>query len=830
MKVKDNEAYREYIRFPEREGFTGVRIKDVRHTPLSPGGRVKLSFFEHVADEGRPHPRMQFDLPAAKDPRPPGTLFAPQQAPATPEALRSLILAALETHRDILQANDLSREQGPQGSQQYFINSIRAQRLAAFFNQVRSALTQWQSGSLAAHKDAAERVLRELEADTYYNATIQFDDNNMGTYHSYLHDAPFVHYLEAMLASLPDENTQAMAVLPGEAQEAVRRQRQQLLRHLDYLMRYKYAFEVVKETDIERTVGGMLMDRKSRNIVSEVPSPSSLRPRYELLRIPPGISHPHAGAWIYRDGQRYFLQNGTAVNVAGLDLRSTPVEPADLTFRRAPRSERLRAGMRLDWDNNGWVQAGRLDWVLWAGHCDVQGILETVGVTMADNPRLREYRSDTDKVVEYHRDLLLEMIASAVELGSRYRRADGTGTLTRGIHHFGGARNDSRPDRLQFTGLGEGRHFRWPIEGRQESFRVTSLAWPNERGALQRADMGTVYYKSIPNLEAVDFTPNPRFLKTVEGDYNLIDVSGALVTAKILVDEFDENTGYPTSHSQDITIDLRPNPQNDRYFLGTHIEDVAGRRLYRVYLDRKRHQITRELFEYKRQGGKWRPKALPERTMKIPLSQPLACTLSHEMRRDNPEMYQALLDIAMRQGQNICADTDMKVPVWNGVVTRIAMKKRGENREKRTQAWQVDITARFGKTTLQYLVRRDERGRPVEYCPAVGEDSLERGPDFMYQDLPDVGSKGMEAGEWVINDTMLSRGLIEYRVEPSAPGGFYVYDDHIKNVYEVLYTALAGYGYSIVHNDKRYGFQDEQTWNQAIAALRDRRSKLTFTD
>src|SRR5690606_32431274 len=117
-----------------------------------------------------------------------------------------------------------------------------------------------------------------------------------------------------------------------------------------------------------------------------------------------------------------------------------------------------------------------------------------------------------------------EMVASVMELGSVYRRADGTGHVQRGIQRFGGARNDSRPDRLQFQGLGQGKHFRWPLSGRQEAFRVTSIAWPGPDGELERADMGTVFFRHLPDVEKLDFSPNPRFLKTVEGDYNLIEV------------------------------------------------------------------------------------------------------------------------------------------------------------------------------------------------------------------------------------------------------------------------------------------------------------------
>jgi hypothetical protein len=350
--------------------------------------------------------------------------------------------------------------------------------------------------------------------------------------------------------------------------------------------------------------------------------------------------------------------------------------------------------------------------------------------------------------------------------------------------------------------------------------------------------MGTVFFRSLPDLEAVTFAPNPRFLKTVEGDYNLIDVSGALIEATVLVDRFDPDTGYPTQGRQRTVIDLRAEPEADgvdgagsrRYFLGTHIDDVAERRMYRVYLDRDGDgdAIVALLDAYEYADGAWSAVPQPGDTVRIPLVSPLSCTLSRELKRDDPAVFQALIDVALRQAENICADTDMKAAVWNGVVTRLDVRKIGDNREARTQRWRVGITARFGDATLDYLVRRDEQGAPIDYCPAPDDDSRARWPDFLWQDFPDVGSKGYEGHDWIVNDTMVERGIVTMRTQRDVPGDFYVFDDHIKNVYELIYAGLAGYSHTIVHGNKRYGFKDPARWDEARDELDRRADALTF--
>lgn len=825
MKVVRDPAFKAYVEGLPGDGAT--RLKSIRDRQLIPGGRAHVRLFESVGG-GRPHPRMHIVVPPVEDPVGSRTwVTPPEEVPSTTAELDVWAREQLREQLTTLAGGDLDRTLAPKGSELYWQHSIRVQRTAAFFQQLRDVVASW--ALTGADADAATAAVRVLE-DEAYATTMLFDDADTGTYHSFGHDAPFVHYLEAMLESLPADGSEAMALLSHGSAASVRRQREQARAHLDHIMRHKYAYEVIKETDIERTVGGFLIDRVSRNIVSEASAGDTLSPRYELLRIDPGADHDGAGEWVYRDAAGVIrLQDGGPVDVDADDLRAAPLDRARLTFRRAVGDPRLREGVRLDWDGNGHVQPGRVEWVSWAGHCDVKAVLEQLGITLTESPppSVEEYRSDTGKTQVYSRDLLLEMLVSIIELGSVYRRLDGTGRQYKGLHLFGGSRNDARPDRIQWAGQVQGRGFRWPLGGRADALTVTGITWPD--GA--KADMDTAFFRRVPDVRSTTFEPNPRYLKTVEGDYNIVDVSGAKIELTVSADEVDPGTGFIRPRREASTLDLSPDavgPHEGMFFLGTHVDDAAQRRIFRVYWDPKANEVVAKLFQYVKDGERWVDEARPGEDVRLPMASPTRVTLSREMKRDNPAQYQTLLDVALRQGQHICADTDKDAAVWNGVVTRLGVKKLAHNAAAKTEHWQVDIKARFGSARLSYLVRRDAKGEPIEYCPATADRSEDDWPDFLWHDVPDVGSKGFSEGAWVVNETMLDRGVVTLSHDASVGGGVYVHDDHVKNVFELLYCGLGGIRHTIVHDNKRYAFADRPSWEAAVAELDARRGAVRF--
>ena len=809
MRAVRDEAWRSFLEI-DLEALGGQRIKDVRHRSLKPGGRTELTLFEVVDDGGRPHPRLQVTMPPAVDPGADAPLFTPPaDAPTDAAGVEAALIAGLEAAAPALAGEDLDAADAPAGSSAFWHASITGQRKARFFAAARA----WVD-SLGLD---ARYALAALE-DLAFSGPQPFDDHNTGTYHSFGHDAPFVHYLERLLESLPDGD-EALAILPSEQQAAIKRQREQAQRHLDHLMRHKYAFHGINELDIETSLGGFLICRETRQIASETPeSADSLAPAFELLRVQPGSDHPKAGRWLRRVGDALHDDDGP-VEVPDDLLRRIPRTPDQLTFRRAPDDPKLRSGVRFDWDGDGWVASQPIGWISWAGHCDIKAVQEQLGIVFHDAPQVTEWRSDTAAATEFTRDLLLEAFTSALELGSSYRSLDGGGAYQRGITRFGGSRNDSRPDRLQFQGPGPGKSFRWPLGGRQDAFVVTGITF-----ADGDADMASVFQRCHAVPGAIDFAPNPRYLRTVEGDYNLIAVQDATLSVRLKLHGFDPATGHLKEERDETTIDLAKG--SDRSFLGTHLDDAARRRLYRVYWEPGSSEIVAELEEWQRLDGRYAAVRLEAEDVRLPIVAPLEVTLSHEMRRDDPRVFFELIDVAMRQGQNINADTDMKAEVWNGTVVHVGTLRMGEDRERRTEHWQVRLKARFGDAQYEYLLRRDEAGVIVDTCTLMRPG---KSPDFLWQDWPEVGSKGVIDGDWIVNRSMVERGIVVVEPDGSVPGGFYVHDDHIKNVYELCYCGLSNTRWTVVHANKRYGFADEASWQRAVDALQAARATVAFS-
>lgn len=826
-KVIMNDAYKRFLNYTESSAWRGKRIKDVRHQPVKPGGRAVATLFEQVRGDDRPHPRFRLSMPPASDPMPPKSpLFVPPSQPPTSIAeLKNALKSAFDDAMARVSADNIPAEKLPSRSIHYFRNSIRAQRLQKMTEEARAAVNEWiRNNHISLREREPARLLLEEMIDELYAGIMIYDNDDTGTYHSYGHDAPFVHYLEQILQSLPADDHEGFSLLTPDQKESVRRQKEQAQVHLDYLMRHKYAYDGIDETDIEQTLGGLLVCRDTRNRVSEVPeSQNSLAPKYELLRIDPGCGHTNAGSYVYRDQNTLRLQDGTSTTVTNEHLRRIPITADRLTFVRAPKDHRLRRGVRFDWDGNGYVQQNRIGWVSWAGHCDIKAILEQLGVVLNDSPQVTEYRTDAGTTTVFGRDLLLEMVASVLELGSRYRKQDGSGVVERGIHLFGGARNDSLPDRIQFLGLGPGKSFRWPLSRREEAFQIQTLTEGSQNIPIDQA-----FWRYVVKAEPPEFSPNPRFLKIIEGDYHLIDISKMKLVAKSKLDDFDETTGYLTEKEETITLDLSAGNTAGRSYLGTSVKDAAARTLYKVYLDYKTRVIVAELFRYEKNGPKFAPVPVPQENVTIPLVWPISCTASREGRQDDPEMFQTLLNIAIKQAQNINADTHATSEVWNGTVTKIERRKISTHPEKRMERWQVQVEARFGQGTLDYIVERDQNGKPIAYAPVPNPTTTTAIPDFLWQDFPDVGSKAKEGGDWLVNDTMLARGLVTVKRQASAPGGIYVYDDHIKNIYELIYCGMAGYRYTVVHDNKRYGFKTEAGFKTAVTRLKNLRSKLSY--
>ncbi len=812
-----------FFSLPEDPAWKGLPLIEQKDRELSPGGRCTLRLFERATPGARPNPRLRIGLPRFEDPLQGAAreaLF--ERVKSEPPRTAAEFEAWLRANYRLAEPDLMPpAQEAPDESPRAWALSLRAGRVRDLFDAAQQRLH-------AAELSETERLSAQLAlARVREEATLgahTFDDEDTGTYHSFGHDQPFVHWLEALLEDLPTPGSPALTRLSPTAAAAVLRQRAQAQTHLDLLMRSKYVFDKLVEEDIEPGLGGFLIDRESREIVSERPeSRATLRPEHEVLRIASG--RDRAGEAVYRDGDTIRLgSTGEPLNLGPLELVRTQVDSKNLTFRRAPRDSRLRHGVRFDWDGNGWIQSDPITWVSWAGHCDIKAILEQAGLCLTDpDLRLEEYRSDSDRLRVWDRDLLLEMLASMLEFGSTMEVLGTNQKVERGRSRFGGARNDARPDRIQLEGLQPGASLRWPWDNLTGRMKVLGIEREGKKQNLDHA-----FAPFHPNFAPLSIEPNPDFLRTIEGDYSLISVTGAILHLQSLDDTLDPATGWVRREPRSFSVEIAPlapintptPPVAQRILLGRILEDAADRRFLEAWLDRAAWAVQVQVHRGQLQEGRWILRHYPAEDRNFPLKASGQHTLSREARREDPALFRTLLESALHRGEAICADTDLDAEVWNGVVTAVFARKLGEYTRSRTEHWRYEIAARFGDCTLDLLIEREPDGKIRRTCSAVGDSEPGATPDFLWQELPDVASKGLEGEQWVVNARMRARGILGVRSDPMGEGGWMVDDDHIQAAYELLLAALGDTRFVITHNGSRYVFSDRSNFEAAITQLR----------
>ena len=137
----------------------------------------------------------------------------------------------------------------------------------------------------------------------------------------------------------------------------------------------------------------------------------------------------------------------------------------------------------------------------------------------------------------------------------------------------------------------------------------------------EKLDLDRVFHRWIPMDGVLDFEANPLFLKTIEGDCSLLDVSGCRLVMDVLEDAFDEH-GYPIRRPIEVTIDLRAGASeaSARVYLGAQLHDAAARTVWKVWLDMERAQVEAEVFEWVRDGqGPWTERKREGQGVTLPL-------------------------------------------------------------------------------------------------------------------------------------------------------------------------------------------------------------------
>ena len=165
MPIIRNAAFESFLNVTRGPDWAGTRLKDVRDQSLVPGGRTHVTFFESV-DDGRPHPRLQTSMPPAVDPDVSAAQWSGGDAFSSADAFTTALTAALATSASAFAGDDLSDEDAPKGSPQFYRHSIRTQRIARFFDGANQAIVRAEkNGRLPVTEATGARYARAEARD-----------------------------------------------------------------------------------------------------------------------------------------------------------------------------------------------------------------------------------------------------------------------------------------------------------------------------------------------------------------------------------------------------------------------------------------------------------------------------------------------------------------------------------------------------------------------------------------------------------------------------------------------------------------------------------------
>ncbi|MBI2378285.1 MAG: PPC domain-containing protein [Deltaproteobacteria bacterium] len=666
-------------------------------------------------------------------------------------------------------------------------NNIVGQRVDQFASEALKLAEQlYPSGTKRDEAlKAANLAVRDL-----MNRSVSFDEFEVNGYASFGHDATFIHVYEKKLAELEKLDT---ALFTPEQKSKLEKQKTQLQGEIDDIFRHKYVYENsnMQETNAEKTMGLVAIDRSSRQRISETKSTmDGIVPSFETLSLTTGGETKP----VFYDAKKdkYFF-DGTATEVPAnqvANLSRTAVDDADITFRRAKSGESLRENFRFDWDQSGYVQTGNIDWVGWAGHCNDKAALEAAGLVLpADHAGVYEYNSASGSKAHYNRDLLNEITMSFSELGSEMsKKTGGQAVKDLGATEFASARDDDRPDVID---LGNGRTI--PFNARPNEFQITKVV---KDGTTYEASKAFSEY--IVANDEMSATKNPLFKSSSEGDYVGIGLANASIEASVKLQVFDEATGYPTMKSSTIKIDFA-NPPTEPILVDTLMADAAKRELYEIHLDVGEKKWTYQKVRMEKQpDGKYARVKVGEEGKEA--FDPAKLTGKRETSLDNPATYLPFVTDALKTGRNATAETADGAGVWNGRIRNLGFEL--EKREGDWERMKVTVSARYGGNTGRFLAHLDKTGKPDFFVP------LAMPADFWWRSKVTFAPEA----DGLVNTTALSRGAVTV-------SGSTVNTDALSDLMEVLHCGYNNRPYTIVHNGQRFFFDTKEAWEAEVAKL-----------
>lgn len=660
-----------------------------------------------------------------------------------------------------------------------FINLV-GRRNEQFFDEVSRLVDRTGlSGEEAAE---ARRAVNFAHRDAFRGRSVDFDKADTGGYWSYGHDAPFVHVFEKMLETIPDDDPK----------------RKFIQNQIDFVFTHKYApHGGVKELDIEKSLELMAIDKESRHVISMTKATeTSNAVRYETLQIPESAGGDHAGKFVYRDGDKHFFE-GTGDEVPA-DLTTSLVRtPADtIVFRRKQGNESYRKELRFDWNGNRMLNSDRID-TSWWGHCDIKATIETILADMAGSGGMQEYNAASGVTTDFSRDMQLEALAALLNFNDAYYNTRGGSAARFGTTDFAGARFDDRPSKMTLkTDRGS----------MNLGIKISKLYQKDDASVAENLDK--IFATKIADERNESFAENPDILRVEEGDTNYIDASGRKLDGQ--TDGYSFNAqGYAVESKTSFTIDPKAT-SGERVLIGNELKDINSRRVERVYFDPATQNVIKVETQFIEEDGKYVAKEGRETVV----GKLRGMELGREMQAgDDVKGKMALFEKAVKEGGKIATDSDTREQVWNGEVHSLRMNTEWRSDDGKWERVGVHVNATFGNNKVGTLLHKlDDNGKIVDTL------ELKAAVDFYWRDRPRVAPLISERGNWYVNRAMYDRGVVALGDDQNTSLAA------VQDMTDLIYLGLKAKDkqkvFTIVHEGKRFVYDDEATWQDDVKKLK----------
>jgi len=630
----------------------------------------------------------------------------------------------------------------PEGSRSEFVyTNVVGQRIEKFFDEAieicqRCDFTESEGKS-------ARRSINELSRQAFRNRLIEYDNEGTNTYWSF--KDPFMHVYQKILRVLPDQSPYKK-VFQAE---------------VDHIFLSKYTPQgEVNEADIERSLGLIMIDRNSRDMVN--------------MRASCG-------------GQPEYVT-----------VKGKIIDAEDITFRRPMGSEMPRPNMVFDWNHDRMIG---IDKTGWFGHCDIKAVIDCLLASMSQSGGLLEFSSDTRKTTFLSKDMLLEVLASVLEFSDNYISIDKTQRMSLGISRVGGSRHDALPENMLLQ-TSQGYKITLPI-------KLNSLSKSGLGDIKENLDLiFSTFIPDDPDLEKMKtFAPNGNIVRTENGDQNYIKATSRRIDANFEGVGFNAS-GERVNVANKFSFSLRE-PGRGLVLLGSMESTGPGKNLVRYYYNKETQELLESIVNFSNRGGRYIEQELPA----CSLGKIVDIEIGKEVQNNDDVMHKLeMLKKAMSSGIKIAADHDVGAQVWNGEIHGIREDLLWKSSDGRWEKIRLHIEGTFGKQPIGIIIHELNKDgsilRSYEALAAV---------DFYWERLPRVAPLIYgEDSRCYVNEGMLNRGVIQLEDIKSGVAG-------CRYLYDLIHIGLNGKNrqatYSIAHQGERLLYDEQRTWLKDISLL-----------